>query len=477
MSWENDTRILVVDDDLQFRNTIVGYLEDLGFEIIEASGGSEGLELYHSDTPDVMLLDLMMPETNGFDVLDIVAKETPELPVIVISGTGVLQDALKALKFGAWDFVTKPIIDLEVLGHAIDKVVKHVYLLRSNREYQENLEVQAVELRKTNEKLILYRNHLEEMVDERTKELFRAKGLAEKANRAKSEFLANITHELRTPMHGILSFARFGIKKIEMADKERLLDYFTEIHNSGERLLTLLNNLLDLSKLDAGRVMYDFQNQALNDQVKFMVAKFAVPAQEKNIKVEYQKPEFDDTAMFDKKKIQQVIGNLLSNAIKHSDNGCLVTIGIAHDSKTVSLSVSDNGVGIPEDELKNIFDQFVQSSKTDTGAGGTGLGLPICKQIIIDHRGKIWAENNPEKGAKFSFTIPKLQTIAGSEGRALDDDETAAGGLLYRAIKKDDIIGNADIVGQDGVMRKENVFGKDNIDDINEKDNVIEIMR
>jgi len=236
---------------------------------------------------------------------------------------------------------------------------------------------------------------------------------AESANIAKSEFLANISHELRTPMVGILGFAELGISKIDKAEKQKLLKYFNRIHSSGSRLLLLLNNLLDLSKLEAGQMQFDFTKQPILPVLDETQVELAPLILQNSIHFKIENQLGDSCIEFDKNRMHQVFYNLLSNAIKFSPELGTINITILEDKLTennidaVKVIISDQGVGIPEGELKCIFDKFSQSSMTNTGAGGTGLGLTICKDIIERHHGLLYAENNPDKGASFIFIIPR----------------------------------------------------------------------
>ena len=233
--------------------------------------------------------------------------------------------------------------------------------------------------------------------------------IAEKTNAAQSEFLAVVSHELRTPMHGILGYARLGISRLRTATEETISKYFKEILSSGQRLLGILNDLLDLSKLEADSMKYQFGRESLSLLVRFVVNELDSILRPKEISVDFTPPNFDDTAVMDKDKIIQVIRNLIANSVRFSKEQNEIMISIEKSDARYLFSIIDNGMGIPEAELEQIFDKFVQSSKTKAVHGGTGLGLSISKKIIEDHGGRIWAENNPTGGAIFRFQIPLVQ--------------------------------------------------------------------
>jgi len=232
----------------------------------------------------------------------------------------------------------------------------------------------------------------------------RAQQSAEHANQLKSEFLANMSHELRTPIHAIINFCRIGMERLERWDSGKQIDNLSKIKQSGERLSRLLNNLLDLSKLESGSVEYAMAPHKLPVLIGAVVDEVGVLAQEKSVTIIVLGDQTCPIVRYDRSKMHQVLLNLISNAIKFTQEGKQITVEYKPCGDHIEVSVIDEGVGIPEDELETVFDKFIQSSKTKTGAGGTGLGLAICKEIIEAHHGAIWAENNAKGGATFRFT-------------------------------------------------------------------------
>ena len=272
------------------------------------------------------------------------------------------------------------------------------------------------------ESLRNYNFDLEQKVSQRTKELEFAVMRANSANVAKSEFLANMSHELRTPMHSILSFSSFGIKQWNSAEQLKLRTYFERIQTSGNRLLALLDDLLDLAKLESGQKQIEYSLGNLLTVIESRIEEQETRLQDLQLTLIVEQTPEDPTAEFDTPKMGQVMGNLISNAIKFSSPGGTIKIRLrreqqmlksngddSHPAIVLITEIEDEGIGIPDNELDTIFDKFVQSSKTKTGAGGTGLGLSICKEIIDIHRGKIWAENNSGPGVTFKVVIPVVQ--------------------------------------------------------------------
>lgn len=266
----------------------------------------------------------------------------------------------------------------------------------------------SIPLSKATRELQHHRDNLQKMVEEQTKDVVIAKEEAERANQLKSEFLANMSHELRTPMHSIISFSRQGIQRKDRWSGDEQAENLALIQESGKRLLGLINNLLDLSKLEAGAATYEMSQASLPQSVQNVGNHLRAMLEEKNIVLHVQDPTHFPELVYDADKIEQVIINLLSNAFKFTPEGGIIHVEFFTSEHQAGLRVIDTGPGIPEAEIQSIFDKFIQSSQTKTGAGGTGLGLAICREIIEEgHGGSLWVENNlPGQGATFSFTLP-----------------------------------------------------------------------
>ena len=282
--------------------------------------------------------------------------------------------------------------------------------------------------------------NLDREVAERTRELQDAKDEAEKANTAKSEFLANMSHELRTPLNSILGFSQILAQGPDISQEHR--ETLEIIKRSGEDLLTLINDILDMSKIEAGRVTLTIDDFSPRKLVAEIMDMFRVPARDKGISLQHETgPEVPELIRTDKARLRQVLINLLGNAVKFTPAGSVnITVGKARDvdpdndpglyGALLTFEVTDTGVGIPKEQLDQVFDPFVQSPGRTSPLEGTGLGLAISRKFVELLGGELIAESQEGQGSRFSFTIPveqakgaERQTPAGLRVSGLAPDE------------------------------------------------------
>ena len=228
----------------------------------------------------------------------------------------------------------------------------------------------------------------------------------ERANRAKSEFLANMSHELRTPLHTIIGFSELLAEELKgplNTDQKRFVSH---IHRDSQHLLALINEILDLSKIEAGKLQLRKEAVEVRALVDDVIASIRPRAVEGQIQIA---TGLDGSLIVegDRIRVKQILYNLLSNAVKFTPKGGTVRVEAEADGDFARISVIDTGVGIPRDEQKSVFDSFHQVGATAVGLReGTGLGLPITKRLVEEHGGSIWLESEPGKGSRFSFTLP-----------------------------------------------------------------------
>jgi signal transduction histidine kinase len=248
---------------------------------------------------------------------------------------------------------------------------------------------------------------LDARVATRTEELARAKEVAEEANRMKTQFLANMSHELRTPLNAILNFTRFLSKERYGPLTARQQDLQQRVLANGEHLLGLINDILDLAKIESGRVELVREATDLRPILNGVMATAIGLTKDKHILLNLEVPDELPLVNIDKTRIRQVLLNLLSNAAKFTHHGVISLRVALQDEQTLCIIVQDTGIGIAREHQRQVFEEFRQVQSEDTREyGGTGLGLPISRQLVEMHGGQIWLDSTPGIGSAFSFTLP-----------------------------------------------------------------------
>jgi PAS domain S-box-containing protein len=297
----------------------------------------------------------------------------------------------------------------------IDKEGKYLGYRGADTDISERKQAEKI-LSEKNEELKSFNLQLETKVEERTRQLGEAVVEAQASNQAKSDFLASMSHELRTPLNAIIGFSQVLDAHYFGQLNEKQSEYVKDVLNSGKHLLSLINDILDLSKIEAGKMELELSTVKVADLVRNSLVMIKEKAHSHNIKVEVKVSENIEYLEMeaDERKLKQVMFNLLSNASKFTPDGGIIKVEARNEKGELLISVSDTGIGLSAKEKPRLFEAFYQASggiKDKTP--GTGLGLAITKSIIQKHGGRIWVESEgPGKGSCFSFKVP-IKVAAG----------------------------------------------------------------
>lgn len=386
--------VLIVDDEAELCQTVSLLLEQAGFAASTAENVQDACDLLEQGGFDVVITDVMMPGDDGISLLGRARLITPEIPVILMTGYAQLQMAVAAIKNGAFDFVHKP-FDFGHLLKIVERAVNYTRLQKMEKKY---------------------RVELEETVTRRTAELKRAMCELDAAKSAllrsadeKNQFMSNVSHEMRTPMNGVMG-GLFLLDDEVTTTAGR--EYLEMVRQSSDKMVALIDQLLLFGRGSAGNgaARYDLIDTA--KELNTIVAGHQPAFERKSLFLALHiAPDIPGEIWTDKERFTRLFSILLGNALKFTKKGG-VTFTARRGSATegenecLHFTVTDSGIGIPEEMLERIFEPFIQGDGSHTRHfGGLGLGLAIAAQNAHILNGRLWAEHVPEGGSRFNFSM------------------------------------------------------------------------
>ncbi|MBI3754012.1 MAG: response regulator [Deltaproteobacteria bacterium] len=407
----------------------------------------EAIKLAYQDNADVKALAMLTNEgttkfKTAMDTLQALIAEAKDSSSSEYSRAGYLSRIITWATIGAtilaiilatglWYMLSRSIVKpIEALERSAKRIAGGNLKERVAVASKDEIGELAAEFNSMVEHIEYYYATLEKRVEERTdtikaanEELFRKKQEVEilneelvKANKMKSQFLANVSHELRTPLNSIMGFSELLTEKSFGELNEKQAQYVNYIFTSGGHLLHLINNILDLSKIEAGRLELFLEEFPLEDVLSEVLGNIRPQADKKDIRIESKTTPVSPIVKLDRPKFKQVMFNLLSNAVKFNRKNGKITLDWdireefkdAIKERSLHVSVKDTGIGIKDEDMPKMFEEFVQIDPSITREyGGTGLGLALTKKLVELHKGRIWVESEYGKGAAFNFVIPQ----------------------------------------------------------------------
>lgn len=426
-SHSTSATILIIDDQPKNLAVIGDYLMKCGFTVIVSQTGEGGLWRAKRFKPDLILLDILMPDMDGFETCRRLKADesTKAIPVIFMTALTGVEDKVKGFELGGVDYITKPIEYEEVLA----RIKTHLQIVNQKKQ----LEIQASHLEKINaqlnkeistrkaaqSELKKLNEELEHRIGIRTEELSKiaerlrltnvelqkANSELRKIDDIKTEFVALASHELRTPLTSILGYAQTLAASDLHLDNSTRADILSVIVSESKRLASLIGNLLDISKIETRNFRFKTEPFDISDVINEVISALNLPA---NFPlVVHNAISKNCRAVGNKDQTGQVIRNILDNALRYVNENGKITINVNETEDFIRVGISDTGPGIKPEEQKKIFDKFYRIRDEKKRSIGSGLGLSIASKIIASQGGQIWVESMYGEGATFYFTLPK----------------------------------------------------------------------
>ena len=400
--------VMVVDDDFRTRLFARSTLEAAQFRVSEAANGAEALQLLNKHTPDLILLDVLMPGLDGFETCQAIRHHptASDIPVLMMTAMDDLETLGKAYQAGATDFTSKP-INWSFLPPRISFIIRYAHTIKALKKSEQDLRL--------------------------------AKEAAESASLAKTNFLATMSHEIRTPLNALKGNLEL-LSSVQLNGQQR--EYLADCMTASNILMQVLNDVLDFSKIEAGKLCLSQEAISVKAIARQLARIFTPSAQQKGLILKLKLgANLPGHILGDRLRICQIISNLLSNAIKFTQKG-EVSLEMQYEAATsaggtelLRIVVHDTGVGIPEDQFDKIFESFKQLENFGVRKfSGTGLGLAICKRLINLMGGDIVVKSQPGLGSTFCVLLPAVTSIPPQES----DQKNEGHGATYAVLFADD---------------------------------------
>ncbi len=442
---DGQPEVVVVDDSLESLQLLTDILTHQGYKVRPTTNGRFALLSIEKKRPDLIVLDVNMPDMNGYEVCSRLKsnKHTKHIPVLFISAHNETQEKVKGFELGAVDFITKPFepeeVSVRVKTHLhlrdLNEKLEHQVYLRTKEleEINNKLQLEIEERKQTEKELLCNRKELKNQIEEfqnlnevhlvqnkelkktleelrkTNKQLVGARSKAEESDKLKSAFLANMSHEVRTPMNGILGFA--SLLKDSALSKKEQIEYIEIIQKNSKRLLNVIEDLIDISKIESDQIDIKLLPTSLNKVFSDLYLIYKQPIECKGLEIRNNtSSKIKDCVIYtDQAKLTQVLSNLLSNAVKYTKCG-YIEFGYSFERNDVLFYVRDSGIGIPQGLEKTIFERFRQADLSPfSEAEGSGLGLSISKAFVEKMGGKIGVKSQVGQGSEFYFTLPFIE--------------------------------------------------------------------
>jgi two-component system, sensor histidine kinase and response regulator len=365
--------VLVVDDEAMNRELLHDLLEVRAYTVLAASDGEEGLSIAREQLPDAVLLDVMMPRIDGFEVCRLLKADerTAFIPVLLVTSLDAREDRLKGIEAGANDFITKPIDSADLLLRVRNAVSTKRLYDQVARQYR----------------------HLQSL------------------EAARDNLVHMIVHDLRSPLTGLQAYLDLLLMSPAATADGEIQEFAGEAKAIAQRLSQMITQVLDVSRFEAGKMPVAPQLVDLTQLVRAAVATLGPPPS--GVKLVYDLPGEPTPAEWDPDLMSRVIANLVGNAYRFSPKGEAVLIALELREGLARVTVSDSGPGVPAEMRSHIFEKFGQVSSAGRGRGAsTGLGLTFCKLAVEAHGGWIGVDNAPRRGSTFWIELPVTHGVS-----------------------------------------------------------------